>query len=212
MGWGHVAAFIGVVACLLAGCGVQGESGAPTAAEEPTVTEDGTVAEDATAPPPYGGRENIAPNASFEDEIEGWKPWGLNGKVEAVVTKAKDGRAAAKVSAKSIAPYGIEAEPLIGYPEFGDRYTLSAWLRSGDAPKTVVLRIVENGGRFDSQSVAERRVRLSTQWEEFSISGTIRRADRENVNVYMYVLRSIRRGDTFFVDAVTFLRKPRGGA
>ena len=206
VGWGHVAAFIGVVACLLAGCGVQGESGTPTAAEERAVV--GTT--DATTTPTYGGPENIAPNPSFEGGTRYWGSWG-NAKIEAVATDAKDGRAAAKVSPTDVAPYGIESDPLVGYPERGDTYALSVWLRS-DRPKTAVVRVDENGGRFEPQTVAEREVRIGRKWRELSVEGKIRRDDRLNVNAYVFVLRSIGRRDAFFVDAVTFVRKTGGGA
>jgi len=107
-------------------------------------------------------------NGGFEAGVEGWTPtdgFRLEG------TNAHSGGFCARVSAA-----GIECRPF--RVRTGQRYTLSAWIRSAEPRADVALRFFEwadsGGDQVDAgRSACEAVVRATNGWARYSFSGVV---------------------------------------
>jgi hypothetical protein len=155
----------------------------------------------------YGGGANYFTNPSFETIGAPWHAWGQNSIIEITRVTRKIGRAAARVSARSGAPYGIYDANVVNLPARGDRFVFSAWLRSGDRPKK--MSILLQGGRPKASQVVVAKANpmiTAGSWHQVSVEGRVKQRGVSGIDAYVVVLNSIGTGDSFFIDGASLTR------
>jgi hypothetical protein len=182
---------LALLVSLVLGCGISGSSEPSTNASE------------------VDAKRDSAADFSFEDGVSGWNSWG-GATVRLTRSDVMQGNAAASVSTSSPVPYGIASSPAVGYPRQGDRYTVSAWVKSADRPKEIAVRLVEVGGDAPPEFSAEALRRITRRWRSISASGFVQRVDRGALHVSIAIEHSIGANDGFLIDGVKVLPAQSG--
>ncbi len=190
---------LGVVVVLTA-CQGEGIEASPTTSTSKTVPK--FVARK------YGGPENYVLNPSFEDRLKQWGPWTYNSVVRRTRRYHQDGKIAAEVAAREAAPYGIVQASLVGYPGRGEKFVLSAWVRTIGRAAVVHFAATESGGKAEPSNFIESAVNVGTRWKRISARGAVAKTDRTALSLYLGVTNSIAPGDRILVDGVTLYSVP----
>jgi hypothetical protein len=145
-------------------------------------------------------------NNSFESGLAPWEETG-DAVVERSIEDALVGNASARVEATGDR-YGLKFLAAVIHPRAGERYAASAWVRGvGSAVgNRVTIRIGERGGETEPRTVAISTSTVRRSWTLIGARGRIADAGRNRLNFYLYVERSRRVGETFFVDQLSLVR------
>lgn len=164
----------------------------------------------------------LSVNRGFE---RGTPPWVAieQGVLRRTTKDAHTGAAAAAVTATAAdSRYGIQWISAVTGPKAGERYRFKVMVKAGPGSvgTRVVMRMVENAGGTDVETLDEDFVELDRTWQELDVTETLDTDDLVALDLELVVGESDAAGETFFVDSVSFARidplaeglSPRRGA
>lgn len=145
---------------------------------------------------------------SFEGSTLGWSALGANSDLSLTTTVHRFGRGAAKVTAVAAREYGIYTPNARANPIRGSVYRLSLWIAG--LPQTVgpsvLIQLVESGGKRLDRVMAQRNVKLRRSWRYLTLTGVVTGGHRAAIHIYITQGHDVGPGDTFYVDNVVLNR------
>jgi hypothetical protein len=149
----------------------------------------------------FGGPRNFVMDGSFESSVSHWAPIDPESQLAIVRGMARFGRRSLRVTARGGAAAGAFLANVVSAPPRGSAYQLSLWVR-GDVIRSLVVELSAGGGRYPERSIARKTIRTSGTWNQVSMQGMVRRADRQYVTLYVLTPHSVSANDVFYVDGV----------